>query len=413
MRRHFLAILLFLLCFAVKSQGIEKPLSNEDIRPMMQEMLSYHVEFKEFSSLIAKRSFKLYLEQFDVEKNYLLQDEANKFFDPSEKNAESAVEGYYNDDFSQYKGLNALIVKAITRNRLMREEIERELILNFDEPKAAYGESYFQHATSQDQLKERMRKKLIRFLYTEKKEGKGRSWTAERRAKIFAFLERRVRRYEEAYLPGGREEHRFSMHVLKSFAKSLDAHTSFFTPEEAFEMRTSLEKQFEGVGVVLKEEVEGVIIIDLIKGGPAKRDGQITPGDMLVEIDGKSVVGDLYETVLDKMKGAGSKDIVLGVRRFEENGNERLLRVGLKREKIIMQNERLSAVAEPFGDGLIAKLTLPSFYDSDEGTSCEKDMREALKNFKASGKIRGVVLDMRENLGGFLNQAVKSCRPLH
>lgn len=374
---------------------------------MMQEMLSYHVEFKEFSPLIAKRSFKLFLEQFDSEKGYLLTGETNKFLDLSERVADNVVEGYYNNDFAYYSDVNNLIAKAVGRSREIRQEIERELILNSEEPKAASGESYMQHAASIDGLKERIRKKLVRFLYSEKKEGRGKPWTAERRAKIFAFLEKRVRRFEEAYLPGNRDEHYFSMHVLKAMAKSLDAHTSFFSPEEAFEMRTSLEKQFEGVGVILKEEVEGVVIIGLIKGGPADKSGMILPGDMLVEIDGKSVTDDAYEMILEKMKGSGRKEVVLGVRRCEGPSSERLLRVTLKREKIVMQSERLNAVAEPFGDGLIAKLTLPSFYESDEGSSCEKDMREALRNLKTSGKIRGVVLDMRENLGGFLNQAVK------
>ena len=60
-----------------------------------------------------------------------------------------------------------------------------------------------------------------------------------------------------------------TMHILKAMAKSLDAHTSFFSPEEAFEMRASLQKQFEGVGVVLREGVDGVMIADLVKGAPA------------------------------------------------------------------------------------------------------------------------------------------------
>ena len=59
----------------------------------MQEMLSYHVEFKEFSSLVVKRSFKIYLEQFDVEKNYLLRTRSIHFLELTDKNAESAVEG--------------------------------------------------------------------------------------------------------------------------------------------------------------------------------------------------------------------------------------------------------------------------------------------------------------------------------
>ncbi|MBI2742695.1 MAG: PDZ domain-containing protein [Chlamydiales bacterium] len=407
MHRHFLIILLFLLSFADRGTSYERSLNRGDIRPTMQQMLSYHVEFKEFSPLIARRSFKLFLEQFDLERSYLLQDETRRFLELSDRGAEEVVESYYNDDYKEYAHLNATIAKAIERAREVREEVERELILTVDQPSAVPGESYLNQAASEDEQRERIRKKLLRFLYAEKRQTPGMPWTIERRAKIFAFLEKRLRRYEEAYLSGKKGEHYLATHILKAMAKSLDAHTAFFSPEEAFEMRTSLEKQFEGVGVVLREDVEGVIIVDLIKGGPAERCGMIAPGDFLVEIDGKSVVQDPYEEVLEKLKGDGRKEVALGVKRFLNGGDERLLRVNLKREKIVMQSERLSAVAEAFGDGVIAKITLPSFYESDEGSSCERDMREALRRLKVNGKIRGVVLDLRENLGGFLNQAVK------
>jgi carboxyl-terminal processing protease len=128
---------------------------------------------------------------------------------------------------------------------------------------------------------------------------------------------------------------------LKALARSLDAHTAFFSPEEALEMRASLEKQFEGVGVVLKEDVDGVFIVELIQGGPAHRSGKIVPGDLLVEIDGKSIREDSYEEVLDKMKGGGKKDVVLGVSRLDEKSSEKKVRIALQREKIVMQNERL------------------------------------------------------------------------
>ena len=77
-----------------------------------------------------------------------------------------------------------------------------------------------------------------------------------------------------------------ALRIIKCFAKSLDTHTSFFSPEEAYEMRMSLEKQFEGVGVVLSEGIDGVMIAELIKGSPAEQSGQIQINDLLVEIDG-------------------------------------------------------------------------------------------------------------------------------
>ncbi len=88
-------------------------------------------------------------------------------------------------------------------------------------------------------------------------------------------------------------------------------------------------------------------------------------------------------------------------------GTISFVKVDLKREKIIMENERLVFSAEPFADGYIGKLTLPSFYESSDSNSCEADIRKAITELKKKGKVLGLVLDLRNNLGGFLSQAVK------
>ena len=97
------------------------------------------------------------------------------------------------------------------------------------------------------------------------------------------------------------------MHTLKALGLSLDAHSTYFSPEEALEMRTSLEKQFEGIGVVLREGIDGVVITDLVDGGPAKRCGKLNPGDQIEAIDGKSTREMTYSEVLNAMKGVGRK----------------------------------------------------------------------------------------------------------
>jgi carboxyl-terminal processing protease len=227
-------------------------------------------------------------------------------------------------------------------------------------------------------------------------------WTADRKQKICALFEKRFNHYESAYLPCDKSEHYLATHILRSMARGLDAHTAFFSPEEAYEMRSSLEKQFEGIGVVLREGLDGIEISDFIKGGPAEKSGKVQIGDIVVEIDGKPVVTTAYYDVLQQLKGNGRKDIVLGLRRGQD-----VVKVDLKREKILMEDERLIYTAEPFADGIIGKLTLPSFYESPDSSSCEADIREALRELKKQGKLLGLVLDMRNNLGGFLSQAVK------
>jgi len=379
-------------------------------------MFNYHVEYKEISPLLIRRSLKIFIEQFDADKTYLLASEVKPYLDVNDSQVQSVVQGYYANDFSTFRALNEVIQKASLRARAYRKEIEKELILNPRDDEVPSGESYLNYSPDVDQLKARIRRQVLRALWFEKRVSSVGKWTPEQKEKVFALWEKRFRRLENSYLfinergqkiSSERAEHYLVMHILKAMAKSLDAHTAYFSPEEAAEMRASLEKQFEGVGVVLREGIDGVVIIDLVKGGPAERCGKIAVGDLLVEIDGKSVSGSSYDEILKAMKGQGAKQLELGFKRAQEMGKENFYRVSLKRERIVMQEERVKFSSEPFADGIIGKLTLPSFYESGESSSCETDLKEAIRSLKKQGKLYGLVLDMRENSGGFLNQAVK------
>lgn len=383
-------------------------LKPSDVRGTMDKMLEYHVEYKEFSPLLARRSLKVFLQQFDPEKIYFLSGEVMPAISPIDDRLKAVVQKYYKNDLSEFLALNLTVQNAIVRARSCRLEIERELIKSDDLPKPNLVDSYIDFATSEKELRSRIKNQLLLILMVEKNNGILGPWNAGKRQKIFDLWERRFARMENSYLPSaGSSEHNLCMHTLKAMAKSLDAHSSYFSPEEAYQMRTSLEKQFEGIGVVLREGIDGVVIHDMIKGGPAERCGKISIGDLLVEIDGSSMEGASYDDVLNRLQGSGSGKIVIGLRHFIGGGDSQIIQVELKREKIVMQDDRVQHSYEPFGDGIIGKLNLPSFYESGEGSSCEADLRLALRELKKKGNLAGLVLDMRENSGGFLNQAVK------
>lgn len=399
-------ILFFILLLSVETVfASPRPLKNRDIRPTMQEIFNYHVECKELSQLLVKRSFKIYIEQFDPLRIYLLQDEVKPFLELSQEQVNGTIKRYYKDDFSDYENLNKIIVNSVNRAKKLRQQIAKEMILGYEKGQSK-GETHLYYSKSEEELKARIRMILARVLEEDKLLGGPSNPSPERKEKVFALYERRLQRQEVAYTSKEKREHYQSMLILKAFSKSLDAHTAYFSPEEAYEMRTSLEKQFEGIGVVLKESVDGVVIAGVVKGGPAERSGQIQAGDLLVEIDKKKLAKVSYEEVLLLLQGKGQKEINLGLRRTTNEG-EQEIKVALLREKIVMQDDRLQYKAEPFGSGIIAKLTLPSFYESEDDSSCEKDIRNALRDLRSQGKLLGVVLDLRENLGGFLSQAVK------
>jgi carboxyl-terminal processing protease len=388
-------------------------LKRADVRMTMEEMFAYHVEYKEFSPLLARRALKIYIEQFDPDKVYLLASEVKPFIEPEQTRLSSVVQKYYRDELSEFDAINQVVQRSITRARGYRQEIEKELLSSSkEEVPLVLVEPYLDYSSNEKELKSRIRDQLLRILAIEKRLNTGSNWGAEQRKKAFALWERRFTRIENTYFNSHEgktllsfpNEHFLCLHTLKALAKSLDAHSSYFSPEEAFEMRTSLEKQFEGIGVILREGIDGVVIHDMVKGGPAERSGKIAAGDVLVEVDGRSVEGAPYEEVLNRLQGKGK--IQLGLRHYQSD-KQNFYRVDLKREKIVMQDERVQFSYEQFGPGIIGKLNLPSFYESGEGSSCEMDLREALRGLKKQGDLVGLVLDMRENSGGFLNQAVK------
>lgn len=385
-------------------------LKTADVRSMFEEMLNLHVEYKEFSPLLAKRSVKLFIEQFDPYRVYLLSSEVQPYLDMEDDQLSKVVNQFYADDLSTFANLNKTFQKSVQRARDLRAQVIKEIIVSQEELASPQPELYSSYAKTTAELKTRFKKQMLNILASEKKMNPGANWNTEQKQKLFSLWEKRFARSENTYVPNNSKaltEHYLAMHVLKAQSKSLDAHTSFFSPEEAFEMRASLEKQFEGVGIVLREGINGVMITSLVKGGPAERCGKLSVGDVLVEIDGKSIDSSSYDDVLGRLKGERGTKVVLGVKHADQKAEVAVDRVELVREKIVMQDERVQYSYEPFGEGIIGKIVLPSFYESGGNSSCEKDMREALKNLKKHGNLLGLVIDMRDNSGGFLNQAVK------
>ncbi len=405
---------LFLL-FGVLLFSEARQLKTSHVKETMDELLGYHIEYKELSPLLFRRAFKNYIEQFDRSKAYLLDSEARPYIQLSDDKARKAITNYKSGDLSSFAELNLVLQKAVTRAQKWRAEIAGELALfELADLQVKNGDSHG-YAATEEELKERVKQQLIKILFEEKKLLGLPQISSEDKKKIFQLWERRFQKKETLYLTvqnngllqkDNKGEHAFCLHVLKATTKSLDAHSAYFSPEEAEEMRMALEKQFEGIGVVLREGIDGICIVEMIKGSPAEKSGKLAVGDRIVEIDRESTVALSFEEVLAKMKGK-KPEITLKVERKKQEKALKFVTVSLKREKIILNEERLNYSAEPFGDGIVGKINLPSFYESGGASSAEKDVREAIKELKKQGNLLGIVLDMRENSGGFLSQAVK------
>ncbi len=390
-------------------------LKISDIHRVLERLFSFHIEMKGFNPTIVRRSIKLYIEQFDPDKSYLLASEVAPYLQLSDQKIAEIMGRLEAKDYSDFIALNHLFQRAIFRAESIRSALSKELLEEKIDISGISSLPQAHYARSEKELVDRQEFRMARFYLFH--ESRTPLDTLERKAKVFSLYERKMRRIEAvilfqdsigAPLPKPRQEHLMATKILKSFAKSLDTHTSFFSPEEAYEMRLSLEKQFEGIGVILSEGIDGVMISELILGSPAEKSGKIQLNDLLVEIDGTKLEALAFEEVLDLLKKKGRGEIMLGFKRVDgEKGIETYYRVGLKKQPIAMNEERIQTSIEKFGDGYIGKITLYSFYENGDGVSSERDIKEAIKQFSAQGNLHGIVLDLRENSGGFLSQAVK------
>lgn len=261
-------------------------------------------------------------------------------------------------------------------------------------------------AQNLDTLKERILENLGTYLQEQKSR-----LDKPQKEQILMGYEARLREFENQYLyqdekgeplPKTEQENLFSIHVLKALASSLDSHTSFYKANEAFDIRVRLQKEFRGIGLVLKDAPNGVVVTHILKGGPADKSNLIKIGDVLIEVDGQSVVDHPFEKTMEMLHGEKNTQVKLTFKR-QGVGD---VHVVLTRELIILNNDRVDIHSQPFGKGIIGMITLHSFYQGD-GLSSEKDVREAIEKLEKKGKLRGLILDLRENSGGFLSQAVK------
>lgn len=418
-----------LLCFLINSFlfSQEQELRKQDVSKIMEQIFSEHLGQKQIDEEILRHAFKIYIDQFDPDRTYLLQTEVKPFLQLSPAQMQQFIVQYKAGDFSSFEKLNSMIQKSILRAREYRKELLKnpEDIFNAAEKlQNTKGNEWLDpdlnrlFASDDTQLKDRIREQMINFIQAEQKRY-GKDQVLRYKSKLLILFNNALDNIEDGYLyqtSDGKpynaiqKENAFVLHVLKSLASSLDAHTAFYSNSEAYDMKVRLEKEFEGVGVVLQQTPEGIVITSLIEGGPASKSGLVFANDRIIKVDGKPIAGNSLSEVMELMRGTKNTSVELVLARSIQEGDkqtERQVIINLKRAAIAVRGERVDVKYEQFGNGIIGMITLHSFYQGDDGTGSEVDLRKAIKELDKKGNLRGLILDLRDNSGGFLSQAVK------
>ncbi len=396
---------LSLLSF-IEVASAESPLKYEHIPIAVNEMLAYHVEFDKLNPTLVRRSFNLFVAKFDPKQTYLLRSEVDPFYSLTDQEAKGIIADLYKGKFPEYVKLNKMIISSIQRARKIRATIRTQLLSQKDLDLSKSISQQFSFPETQNDLYLLNNTIMHNWLVYYAKEKKIIKLDPAERLKVLNYFEKKRRAHEDQYLVTfEKPEPAFALNILKSLAASLDAHTMYYSPEEAAEIRVALLKQFCGVGLHLQEGVDGLYVAGVIENSPAARTKLITQGDILKQIDATPVEDMYFSDVLKLLDGPQYSKVSF---LFEKPSSNDKVTVTLQREKISLESERIQVTAEPFADGVIGKISMTSFYENEDGISLEKDIRDALKELRSNGPIYGLILDLRYNAGGFLNQAIKT-----
>lgn len=184
--------------------------------------------------------------------------------------------------------------------------------------------------------------------------------------------------------------------AIKGMMDTLDPHSAFLNNDVFEKMQSDTSGEFGGLGIEVTQKDGHIIIITPIDDTPAYRAG-IKPQDKIVEIDHESILGLSLDDTVEKMRGKAGAKIHLGISR---KGVEGIKHFEITREIIKVKPVK----AELLKDGY-AYLRLTQFQRRSAESIIEeyKKMQDKMKN---AGGIKGIILDLRSNPGGLLDQAV-------
>ena len=181
--------------------------------------------------------------------------------------------------------------------------------------------------------------------------------------------------------------------AINGLLQSLDPYSSYMSPKIFDEMQTETSGEFGGLGIEVSMEAGVVKVISPIDDTPASRAG-LKAGDYIVKINDVQVQGKSLSEAVDLMRGPVGSGIELTVRR---RGERKALTFNIIREVIQVQSVKSEIIDESIG-----YIRLTSFNDNSSN-QIEKQVKELKKN----KKINSFILDLRNNPGGLLSQAIK------
>lgn len=381
-----------------------------------------HISHVKINDEISVKLFNRYLELLDPRKLYFSQADVDALGQDRARLGEKMKAG--NVDFA-FKAFDLFFQRVKERNLLAEGLVDAKHDFTKDEGMVIDAEK-IPWAKTDSELQERWRKQVKYELLSLKLEDTADAEAKQRLKKRYHL---NIENWEQM-----EDSEKLELY-LSALTHCLDPHSSYMSPQTRDEFRISMELRLEGIGAALGEVDGYTVVKKVVPGGAAEKDGRLKTGDKIIGVDSKgdgpiqSVVEMKLSKVVRLIRGPRGTKVRLQVKTAEhidpkdpsKNRKSTVNLYTLMRQTIELTGQEVKGEILSTGARLksgrnmrVGILNIPSFYRDFNGASngdedfksTAKDVQKVLDKFRQKGGIDLLVVDLRNNGGGALSEAI-------
>ena len=382
-------------------------------RETVQRVVAYaeraHYEHISVNDSLSKETLRNYIDLLDGQKLYFLKYQEEYFLNKYGARLDDAMQrGELDPVLEIYRLFRARMTSYFDFALKYLETVPE---LNTDRTWVRDREDAPRPA-SQDQMleiwRDRVRHELINLILDE------RSYDEAAEA-----LRKRYERQRKT-LYGQDADDVFSV-FMNAFTHTLDPHSTYFSPHNYEEYRIQMSRAYHGIGASLGLDDDYVLVREVLPGGPAEKDGRLRAGDRITGVDSKAagdvtdIVGWQLEDVVELIRGPLDTPVSLRILPGGDTAGSDSFMLELTRGRVLLmgaEKELLNVQREGAGFS-VGVVRIPNFYFDMEGRqagvedypSSTRDVKRLISELKSDGAT-GLILDLRRNGGGHLNEAI-------
>ena len=414
-------ILLLGLAVAVAKQAALTTVNITDLAPASKHtnldmtianlLTHYHYRQEQLDDALSATILDTYIQALDFNRSYFLASDIASF-----KKYRSDLDNHLlNGNLSPaFEIFNVYQQRVAERTARIQKQLDQDIDFRIDES-LELDRRNAAWMSSQAELDELWRKRLKNELLTLMLAGKDLAGAKETLKKRY---EGRLRRTAQS-----NSEDVFQTY-MNAVSQSFDPHTAYFSPRTSENFNIQMSLSLEGIGTVLRMDEEQITVVELVPGGPADLSKQLKPNDKIIGVgqgnDGAivDVIGWRLDDVVELIRGPRGTVVRLQIVSATAGADALGKTVRLVRNKIQLEKQAAKSELRTYPmqghEVQIGIITIPTFYSDFAAAqrgdsnyrSTSRDVHRLLDELREQG-VDGVIVDLRQNGGGALQEAVE------